>query len=308
MKTMQRLLLTGCLLMAGSLVALAQEKPATTAPHEGTFKVMAAKPVTTKTVKGAPYSATALIETVQTLSDGNQIIRKNESKLYRDGEGRTRAEQTLKHIGNWTAEGEASQIIAISDPVAGWSASLDPRAHTAQKVPHPASKPVNVEWHESFTVNGKPVTQAEFEAIQKGVNEKKTPTGEAAPTMIPSEKAKAWERQEGVSGDPRKKIEQLGKQMIEGVETIGTRSTYTIPVGEIGNTLPIAIVEETWYSPELDLMVLTKNRDPRSGETTYRLTNLNRSEPDRALFEIPTDYTFVKSPFPVKKKPVKEEE
>src|SRR5215208_3618255 len=47
-----------------------------------------------KLVKGAPYSAQAVTETVQTLSDGNRIVRKNTAQLYRDAEGRTRREQT----------------------------------------------------------------------------------------------------------------------------------------------------------------------------------------------------------------------
>ena len=72
----------------------------------------------------------------------------------------------------------------------------------------------------------------------------------------------------------------------------GTRRTVTIAAGTIGNDLPINIVTEEWYSPELQVLVLTRQNDPRSGETTYRLVNLNRSEPDRTLFEAPADYTL----------------
>jgi hypothetical protein len=50
-------------------------------------------------------------------------------------------------------------------------------------------------------------------------------------------------------------------------------------------------VNERWYSQELQTVVLTKNSDPRMGETTYRLTNINRSEPDPSLFQVPADYT-----------------
>lgn len=86
-------------------------------------------------------------------------------------------------------------------------------------------------------------------------------------------------------------VESLGKQTIEGVEAEGTRSTVTIPAGEIGNELPIKIVSERWYSPELQTVLMTKRSDPRTGENVYRLTNINRSEPARALFEVPADYT-----------------
>jgi hypothetical protein len=38
---------------------------------------------------------------------------------------------------------------------------------------------------------------------------------------------------------------------------------------------------------------MTRHSDPRSGETTYRLTNIKRNEPDRSLFGVPADYTIV---------------
>lgn len=320
-RKLTQLLILSCLLAAGSLNAVAQDKKPTSdgpkpqkpAPGEAkvspafTFKVIGAKSAFTKPVKGAPYSATALTEKVQTLSDGNQIVRKNQSKLYRDSEGRTRIEQSLETIGKWTTEGESQQLITINDPVAGVSFNLDPQTRTMHKNVYAPQKPAPAEWHEGFKVNGKPVTQAEFEALKEKTGTK-PPAGKAPPQIIPSKDAKSWELQEGISGDPRKKIENLGKQVIEGVEVVGTRATYTIPAGEIGNTLPIEIVEETWYSPDLQLMVLTKSRDPRSGETSYRLTNLTRNEPDRALFEVPADYTVRENKAPAKKKPIREKE
>ena len=42
--------------------------------------------------------------------------------------------------------------------------------------------------------------------------------------------------------------------------------------------------------------VLTKRNDPRVGETTYRLTNLNRSEPLPGLFEPPADFDITEGP------------
>lgn len=310
-KKLAQLLFIGGLVVACSLTTLAQEKKprpdGAKVPTDGTFKVIASKSALGKVVKSAPYSATATTERVQTLNDGNQIVRKNESKLYRDSEGRTRTEQTLETIGKWTADGAAKQLITINDPVAGWSVSLDPRARTAHKNVYALQKPATVEWHEGFKVNGRAVTQAEFEALKEKMGTKPAPD-KAALQIIPSKESKPWELQVGISGDPRLKLENLGKQVIEGIEVVGTRSTYTIPIGEIGNTLPIEVVEETWYSPELQLMVLTKSRDPRSGETSYRLTNLNRSEPDRTLFEVPADYIVRENKLPAKPKPIKEEE
>ncbi len=306
-----RFLMISSLLGVLSLISFAQEKKPrpeeSKVPGDPTFKVLASKPAFGNLIKGAPYSATATTERVQTLSDGNQIVRKNESKMYRDSEGRTRTEQTLGTIGKWTAEGEVKQLITINDPVAGVSFSLDPNTRTAHKNVYALKKQATVEWHENFKVNGKTVTQAEFEGLKEKMGTKPAPSG-SGPQIIPSKESKPWELQAGISGDPRKKIENLGKQVIEGVEVVGTRSTYTIPAGEIGNVLPIEIVEETWYSPELQLMVLTKSQDPRSGETTYRLTNLKRSEPDRALFEVSADYTVEENKLPLKTKAVREEQ
>ena len=72
----------------------------------------------------------------------------------------------------------------------------------------------------------------------------------------------------------------------------GTRSTTVIPAGAVGNEQPITILSEQWFSPDLEMLVLTKHSDPRVGETTYRLTNIARAEPDRSLFQVPADYTL----------------
>jgi hypothetical protein len=88
-------------------------------------------------------------------------------------------------------------------------------------------------------------------------------------------------------------VEDLGMQTIEGVSAEGTRTTVTIPAGQIGNDKPIVTETERWYSPELQVTVMTKRTDPRTGTNTYKLTNINRSEPAPALFQVPSDYTVV---------------
>src|SRR5688500_14112003 len=86
-----------------------------------------------KIVKGAPYSAEAVTESIQTLADGNRIVNKMTSQVYRDGEGRTRREQTLKGLGGVGTGEEPLQTIFINDPVAGVTYTLDTRTHTAHK-------------------------------------------------------------------------------------------------------------------------------------------------------------------------------
>ncbi|MGB8523425.1 MAG: hypothetical protein WCD43_10700 [Candidatus Acidiferrales bacterium] len=85
--------------------------------------------------------------------------------------------------------------------------------------------------------------------------------------------------------------ESLGTQTINGVSAQGTRTTRTIPAGEMGNEKPIVIVKETWYSPELQITVMTKRTDPRMGETVSQVTNIQRQEPAATLFQVPSDYT-----------------
>jgi TonB family protein len=91
-----------------------------------------------------------------------------------------------------------------------------------------------------------------------------------------------------VKGESR--TEQLGTQTVEGIDAEGIRYIYTIPAGAIGNERPIEIVRERWYSPELQMVILMKHADPRYGESIQRLTNIDRSEPDALLFQVPDGY------------------
>jgi hypothetical protein len=70
----------------------------------------------------------------------------------------------------------------------------------------------------------------------------------------------------------------------------GTRTTSTIAAGAIGNLMPIEVVTERWYSRELQMAVLISRKDPRSGDSVYRLRNIIRTEPPADLFMVPSDY------------------
>jgi len=83
----------------------------------------------------------------------------------------------------------------------------------------------------------------------------------------------------------------LGTQTINGVLAEGTRITRTIAAGAVGNEKPIVITTERWYSSELQTYVLIKRSDPYVGESEFQLTNIQRSEPDASLFQVPADYT-----------------
>lgn len=92
------------------------------------------------------------------------------------------------------------------------------------------------------------------------------------------------------------RTESLGKRVIEGVEAEGTRSTIAIPAGRVGNDRPLEIISERWYSSELQIVVLSKHKDPFAGENVYRLTNISREEPPLSLFEVPAGYSLEEGP------------
>ena len=255
------------------------------------------------TIVDSPFSAEATTEFTQILSDGNRIERRYSTSLARDGKGRTRREQEVALIGPLAlfdpgaaagagrarvepdGSGQPPRFVTIADPVAGVTYTLDARA----KVAHRSSLPVGgrggpvvlrmpdagvvaggaIGWTASFSVN--------------------TASGLGAET---EHKERVFEAATALAGARlgTETIEKLGIAEIEGVMAEGTRTTMTIAAGSVGNQLPIEVVTERWYSPALQMAVRITRRDPRSGETIYRLTNLSRTEPPADLFVPPSDY------------------
>ncbi len=252
-----------------------------------------------KVVKNAPYSAQATTETIQALGDGNRIVRKNTATIYRDSEGRTRHDQTLSSIGPWAAAGQPQQTSFISDPVNRVHYVLEPRTRTARKLPLPPMPPPPPQRGGADNrVEEKQDVKVRVMALPGGGRDKVSiissdDAGEDVDVVVAAD-AGRMRSEKKLDGKVRK--ESLGKQTIEGIEAEGTRETFTIGAGEIGNEQPIQVVSERWYSPELQTVVMSRHSDPRFGETTFRLTGINRSEPARSLFEVPADYTVKEGP------------
>ena len=101
---------------------------------------------------------------------------------------------------------------------------------------------------------------------------------------------------EGGANAPQVQTDNLGLQTINGLAATGTRTTQTIPAGAIGNTQPIQIVREVWMSQDLKIPVMIKTTDPRFGNTVMQLTNVQTTNPDPALFQVPAGYTVQSSP------------
>jgi hypothetical protein len=83
-------------------------------------------------------------------------------------------------------------------------------------------------------------------------------------------------------------MEDLGKQSISGVETVGTRETAVIETGAIGNDTPMIVRRELWYSPQLGVNLVSKLSDPRSGIQNFEVSDIVLGEPDPKLFELPS--------------------
>jgi hypothetical protein len=250
---------------------------------------------TPRNIKGAPYSAQAITESNQTLSDGNQIHHKTAATLYRDSEGRTRVEQTLGGFGPWAVpENKTRQIIRISDPVAGANYVLNPDDHTAEKMPEKRGQRMMFQDRNSgpgeLPAPGRP-ERGERRFLMRVP----PPAGDGEGGEIHEGGGPGFEWR-SAEKDDNVQTESLGSQVIEGVQADGTRRTVTIPAGRIGNDKPIQIVTERWYSSQLQAVVLSKRTDPRVGETIYRLTNISQAEPQATLFQIPAGYSMQEGP------------
>ncbi len=319
-----------------------------------------------RVVKGAPYCADAVHETVQTLADGNRIVRSSRSRLCRDGEGRTRQE----------SERSGRKLVWLTDPVAREAWVLDPERKTARPVamaldlrrgaatsggdfaermreyaermreyaqrlrdparadsgspPMPPVPPmVGASGAQPVAVvrqvirerdaSGRETEQVEMRVVQ--VDPINATTRQSV-VRLPASAASAGTVVLTLPGSPGAGQNSslpplppmppvpasvsvaslalaprgpgvdtpLGTREIEGVKANGERTTWTIEAGKVGNEKPIVITREVWTAPELMLTVLSRDVDPRTVETNYRLGNLKRGEPDPALMRVPADY------------------
>ena len=235
-------------------------------------------------VKGTPFCATLSTEHTQVFADGNRIHTTNDATLCRDSEGRTRREAELDLLGAVTQK-SPHKLITIVDPIAGFRYVLDTKEKIARKMPlppggargpgQPGGRIKIRDEEDTFFYSGG--GQQSSHVFMKKIG----------PDPNASEPS----------------TESLGDQTIGGVHATGTRVTTTIAAGSMGNEQPILVTSESWYSPELKALVLTKHVDPWAGELKTQFTNVTPSEPDRSLFTVPSDYKVVdekEGPFVIK--------
>jgi hypothetical protein len=87
--------------------------------------------------------------------------------------------------------------------------------------------------------------------------------------------------------------ENLGADLIDDQEALHTRETLTVFSQTVGNTKNIIRTVDYWYSPTLNVNLKVVRHDPRDGDQTLWLTDLNLSAPDPSVFQIPSQYRIV---------------
>ena len=229
----------------------------------GQEAVPACSPSNVRVVTGAPYSALGTSETVTTLPDGNRIVRQNTIRQWRDSDGRTRAEYSLSSIGGPTPLEVNSTVTVIDDPAARERYMLQPGAKVALTMPIVPCR------------NGAASLEPDISV------------GPPRPAHLP------------LKMSPRVK---LGERKLDGETVAGSRIEATIPAGAIGNEQPIRMSAEQWYGKDLQVVVEATYQDPRTGETKYKLSDIDRAEPDAKLFKVPDDYSKQPAPASARKR------
>jgi hypothetical protein len=209
-------------------------------------------------VKGAPFSATETTVHEQTLSDGTVIKSTVEVRLCRDSEGRMRAESALTSNG-----GQPGRVITVWNPLEGKAVTWVSASQTA-----------------SFTSISL-LPEAQLNSLMASIG----PHGGAATNTS---------SQTGAN----QQTESLSAETIGGVEATGTRVTQVVPAGTVNNDRDFTVTAESWISAELKTTVRQMTSDPRTGTVTTELSNIDRSEPDAALFKLPTGASATDIPEP----------
>jgi hypothetical protein len=220
-------------------------------------------------VKNQPYKAQANTETRRTLADGSHITQSTTAMIARDSEGRTVNAQKVS---------DSLTITTIFDPIAKTHTDYtsDTKIAHVLALPTPTGSPSQVPVAMGTAVSG-------FAA------------GPASGNVGFFVQSRALSSQ--LAGK-HTTTEPLGTKTIEGIQVTGTRTTSTIPAGAIGNEEDLTTTREEWYSPELKLVVQSTQNDPRVGQATYTLNDIQQGPPDPALFQVPADYKIEEIPVP----------
>jgi hypothetical protein len=211
-------------------------------------------------VSGNPFHAEIVITTTGS-KDSRMIAPRQPRSVARDSQGRVRSESAAgeyKHnTGPEAGTKSEEHLISICDTTAQTLTKIDTLDATAKIIHSQPSAP----------------------------NSSARPRKTFCSTRVPSLHI------------PHIQIEDLGTQTIEGVEAHGVRMR-PLPTEEDANRgmTPRESTTDRWCSDDLAAIVLTVYADSKTGvRTSVAMRNIERSEPDPTLFQIPPDYAVTES-------------
>jgi len=261
------------------------------AGNSGPDAASAARP---SNVNNAPFSADVITQYDRTLDNGGHIHHESRGRVYRDSQGRMRTESQAT-----PGQPGSDQRITVTDPQQQVIIYLNPRNKTAtifhfgelEQAPGTNAKRSKKKDLSKIRIGpappnlGVPQPQIDGPQIPSGQanapSNSSIPSRDSAPGMDPSDVASS----RGATVVP------LGTRIIGGISATGTRTTRTMNPGTAGNDRAIVFISDTWTSTDLKVAVLTETDDGQAGHSTMKLVNIIRSEPNAALFQIPSDYT-----------------
>jgi hypothetical protein len=235
-------------------------------------------------VTGKPYEAEKVTRSEWHLADGTVITHEGDTKIARDGEGRIREE--IEHTNAASIGGRQMNHTAESVTIA------DPVSHSLLIMSGPKpTMALRMQMPDFAKAASRPRTGGVTGILETAPPPAPVRLGVAAGSSADVRLAHG-------TGNARDEVrrEDLGEQSLAGLLVKGTRTTTTIPLGEIGNDRPITITHEQWYSPDLKLVVKSEDNDPRSGKQTMELQGLTLGEPSPALFQAPEGVTVREMP------------
>jgi hypothetical protein len=205
---------------------------------------------------GAPFSGVQEAERHRVLMDGTHVDQvAHPMKMWRNSAGDTRVEIPMFSYETPATRG-FPELVAIFNVADSCEYILDPEKHVAHRFPVKivvTPKPAATPVNDANRVNSN-----HLDNIHETV-----------------------------------KTEELGTNVVEGLIAQGRRTTITKDPGiENGNELAEFVVEK-WDSVDLQVEVLYKTDAVHSTDSMRKLTNVNRAEPDAALFHLPPGYTIV---------------
>jgi hypothetical protein len=217
-------------------------------------------------VTGLPYEAVAQLILTAILPSGNTEMHVS-LREYRDSSGRTCIE-TFSADGGKTPASQPDGVTII-DPAAGFVYVLQPDSHRAYRV---AISQLQV----AAQLRAPASNSTGISAATPADDVDRYIAGLRKGSVLPSENTKDTS-------------EDLGTQIIAGLVASGERDTRA---ASDGTNARVIGVSEDWKSKDLLIPMMFK-RSNAFGTLDMRVVSIDRSEPDRGLFEVPPDYVLM---------------